>query len=393
MVHEFIRRSVNTPASSFRVGLDGRAFSSPAAGVRRYVTELTAAMIAIDGSPELVAIGAGRDAQVPHGVVRIPAASILPTNLGWSIDGLPRACRRAGLHVFHAPAYTAPLWGVRPLLVTIHDVCYARHPEWYPYHSDPVRRAFYRRSAVAADVVITDSEFSRREIQAAYGIPGERIRVIPLGVGAPFGTAGADTNRTELRKRTMLHVGDLHARRNIGVLVEALALLRADAQMHDVDLVLAGVDRGSLATLLTRADALGLSGAIRAIPDCTDDTLADLMRQSALLAYPSLYEGFGLPTVEAMACGAPVVASNAASLPEVVGDAGLLVDPRDVRAWRDALSAVLTSPERAASMRQAGLARAATFTWNRTAMETLAVYRSLGRVQHADGRQEISQTS
>ena len=106
----------------------------------------------------MLAIGAGEQQQLPRGVRGIGARSWVPTNLGWSVDGLPRAARRMAFDVFHAPAYTAPLWGVHPLVVTLHDVSYERRPEWYPYRGDRLRRWFYRRSALSADLVITDSD-------------------------------------------------------------------------------------------------------------------------------------------------------------------------------------------------------------------------------------------
>lgn len=360
-----------------RIAFDGHAFSSPAGGVRRYVSELARALAELP-DVHMLAIGAEPQASLPGGVRGVPAASWVPTNLGWSVDGLPRAARRTPFDVFHAPAYTAPLWGVHPYVVTLHDVSYERRPEWYPYRVDRVRRWFYRRSAVRADLVITDSQFSRLEIEAAYGIPAERIRVIPLGVGAPFLVADARAVAPPDDGSVILHVGDLHPRRNVGVLVEALALLRrrGDALKHTV-LVLAGADRGSGAAVQARADALGLGSAVHRVAAADDATVVAWMRRASLLAYPSLYEGFGLPALEAMAAGTPVVASTAASIPEVVGEAGLLVDPSDVRAWYDALAAVLESPSRRAQMREAGVARAATFTWRRTARATCDVYREL----------------
>ena len=326
----------------------------------------------------MVAIGAGEPQPLPRGVRGVHARSWVPTNLGWSLDGLPRAARRTAFDVFHAPAYTAPLWGVHPLVVTLHDVSYERRPEWYPYRVDRVRRWFYRRSALSADLVITDSDFSRREIEAAYGIHADRIRVVPLGVGSPFVAAQPVAPQPQSDGPVILHVGDLHARRNVGVLVEALALLhrRDDALKHTV-LVLAGVDRGSGAVIRARADVLGVTSAVRFVTVADDATVVGWLRRASLLAYPSLYEGFGLPALEAMATGTPVVASTAASIPEVVGQAGVLVDPSDVRAWYEALVAVLGSPSRAAQMREAGLARAATFTWRRTAIATREVYREL----------------
>lgn len=357
---------------SFNIGLDGRAFSSPAGGVRRYITELVAALRAVDPAVDLVAVGGLSGCDIPAGVRVVSASSWIPTNLGWSIEGLPRAYRHLDLDVFHAPAYTAPLWGVHPLVVTLHDVSYERHPEWYPYRLDPFRRAFYRLSALAADTVITDSEFSRQEIHAAYGIGVEKIVVVPLGVGTPFTPAD---DRAPAAAPTILHVGDLHVRRNVGVLVDALAALRQQSGLHETTLVLAGTDRGSATPLLAQATRLHVDNAIRFVPRPDDRAVLELMHTASVFAYPSRYEGFGLPALEAMACGLPVVASNAASIPEVVGDAGLLVDPHDVSAWQQALTAVLTSSERTAAMRDAGIRRAATFTWERTARETLAVYR------------------
>jgi glycosyltransferase involved in cell wall biosynthesis len=364
-------------STPLRVGIDGHAFNSPAGGVRRYVNELTRACLQVAPDVEFIAIGAGAGS-LPSGLSDLPAQSWLPSNLGWCLDGLPRAYRRATLDLFHAPAYTAPLWGVHPLVVTIHDVSYERHPEWYPYRSDRVRRWFYRRSARSADLVITDSEFSRKEIEAAYGIGPDRIRVVPLGVGLPFTPAAEPAHSgPPLDGRFILHVGDLHPRRNVGVLVEALALLRASDELKDTGLVLVGTDRGSAAAITAHAAALGISGALRFVIDSSDTQVVNLMRRASAFAYPSLYEGFGLPALEAMACGAPVVASSASSIPEVVGDAALLVDPGDVRGWYQALAAILGSHERAAQLRASSLARAAGFTWQRTAMQTSEVYRSL----------------
>ncbi len=380
------RTSLDMP---LRVGLDGHAFTSPAGGVRRYVHELTRALVELDAGLEVVGVGAPDANRLPPGVEARVASGWLPTNLGWSIDGLPRAIRKLDIHLFHAPAYTAPLWGVHPLALTIHDVSYERHPEWYPYAIDPVRRWFYRRSAGIADVVITDSEFSRREVEAAYGLDRDRLRVVPLGVGAPFRPDAHDQPAASIRSGsppTILHVGDLHPRRNVGVLLEALRLLRdRHPELGTTKLVLAGTDRGSVAALEAHATELGVAAAVRFVFAAEDAVVVRLMREASVFGYPSLYEGFGLPVLEAMACGTPVIASTAASIPEVVGDAGLLVDPRDPRAWSEAIASVLTSAERAGDLRRAGLSRAATFTWRRTAAQTLEVYRSVvGRAKARD---------
>jgi glycosyltransferase involved in cell wall biosynthesis len=209
-----------------RIGFDGRALGSPAAGVRRYARELFTALATLNGDMEIVAVGAPSSAALPPGVSGAPPAPSLPSNAGWMLTGLPLAARRAGVDLFHAPAYTVPIASPRPLVVTIHDVSYERHPEWYPYRRDPMRRSFYRWCARAADRVITDSTFSRSEIAAAYDIPVERIDVVPLAA-APVFVAGAPLPLpVGVPPRYLLHVGDLHRRRNLGVIARALTALR-----------------------------------------------------------------------------------------------------------------------------------------------------------------------
>jgi alpha-1,3-rhamnosyl/mannosyltransferase len=360
-----------------RVGFDARALVSPAAGVRRYTRELFGAMAAIDGV-EVIAAGARSGADLPPGVTCMRAGFTLPTNAGWMLTGLPQAARAARVDVFHAPAYTAPLGGPRPLVLTIHDISYERHPEWYPYRRDPVRRAFYRWSARAADRIITDSEFSRQEIVAGYGLASERIEVVPLAASPSFrpgppAPAGASPY--------VLHVGDLHLRRNLDVAVRALLQVRTRrSDLEDLRLVLAGVDRGAATGLhATAAHSAGGQGLVEFAGRVDDGRLLELYRGAAALLYPSLYEGFGLPLLEAMACGTPVIGARAASIPEVTGGAAILLDPHDVAAWADAIEAVLDGPV-AARLREAGLRRAAELTWRRTAEATIDVYeRALGR--------------
>jgi hypothetical protein len=195
-----------------KVALDGRAFDSPAGGVRRYVNELFAAVARVAPEVTVTAIG-GRSAT--SAMRHRAGGPSLPTNLGWCATGLPLAARSVEFDVFHAPAYTAPLWGVRPLVITIHDVSYARHPEWSPHPGGigPIRQWFYRTSALRATRVITDSEFSASEITAAYSIPADRIDVVPLGVSPRF-----HQDLTVPRERCVLHVGDIHPRRHLGLL-------------------------------------------------------------------------------------------------------------------------------------------------------------------------------
>jgi glycosyltransferase involved in cell wall biosynthesis len=363
-----------------RIGFDGRAFSSPAAGVRRYAFELTRALIDEGSRCELIAVGLDRPELAPLGVTAVPSRFSLPSNLGWASVGLPLAARGTSFDVFHAPAYTAPLLGLRPCVVTVHDVSYARAPEDYPYKLDRIRSWFYRQSAVRATAIITDSKFSQSEITAAYGIPPERITVVPLGVGPPFrvredGAPGAPLP-TGIRRPFVLHVGALHRRRRPELQLEAVLRLRArHPALSALQLVLVGHDHGCGARLQRHAEAVGAAGAMYLAGVVPEDHLVELLQQASALVYASRYEGFGLPLLEAMACGTPIVAMRLGPVDEVVGDAGVLLgDAAGAPELADALEALLLSPARARSIREAGIRRAASFTWRQTASATLAVY-------------------
>jgi glycosyltransferase involved in cell wall biosynthesis len=362
---------------TLRVGIDGRAWTSQAAGIRRYVSGLVPALLELGQALEIVALG-GSEKAIPRGIARIDEPPHPPTNLGWTAVGLPWAASRAGVDLIHAPAYTAPLASRVPTVLTIHDVSYERHPEWYPYRRDSIRRAFYRRSARSAAQIVTDSEFSAGEITAAYGIPRARITVAPLGVSHVFVPQAPGSTRelpAGVPPAFLLHVGDLHERRNVGVVVQALIDATKEGTLNGrISLVLAGVDRGTGDAVRDLAAAASMPDLVICLGAVPEDCLIALYRQAAALVYPSRYEGFGLPVLEAMACGTPVIASRAASMPEVIGEAGILLDPDDVRAWSNAIVNVLTDEVLRGRMRANGLARATEFTWARTARLTYDAY-------------------
>lgn len=361
-----------------RVGFDGHAFSSPAAGIRRYSTELVRALVALGEPLEVVALGGDAD-RMPPGIERVAEAAHPPSNAGWTLIGLPRTAARARVDLIHAPAYTAPFWANVPVVLTIHDVSYEVHPEWYPYRRDWLRRFFYRRSAMGATRVLTVSSFSASEITTAYSIPPARITIAPLGVHGVFGAGDPNVPvdlPTNVTEPFLLHVGDIHERRNLPVVVDALL----EARRHfgaaaAMSLVLAGVDRGVTEGLCAMAAEAGSPDAVVALGPVSEDRIHALYRGAVALVYPSLYEGFGLPLIEAMASGTPVLASHEASIPEVLGGAGLLLDARDVSAWRDAIIRIVNDEALRRDLQARGLARAATYTWQRTAQITLKVYR------------------
>jgi glycosyltransferase involved in cell wall biosynthesis len=375
-------------AGVLRVGVDGRAFSSPAGGVRRYVSELYTAIAAHHPDVDVVAIGAPADAEMPAGIQRRNAITF-PTNLGWMAASIPLAARGAALDVYHAPAYTAPLWGVHPQVLTIHDVSYERRPEWNAYRNDPVRRLFYRASALVADRILTDSAFSRTEITAAYGIPERRIDVVPLAASqvftpGPFDPAGIGDR---VRPPYALHVGDLHIRRNVCTALAAiLNARRLRPGTAGLSLVCAGVDRGTRDALMAQARDAGDPDALVILGPVPEADLVNLYRGAAVLVYPSRYEGFGLPILEAMQCGVPVLGSCAASIPEVIGEAGILLDELNVEQWTTAITAVVTDSRVRADLSKKSIERAAQYSWARTARESVAAFRAAAADPRRSGR-------
>jgi glycosyltransferase involved in cell wall biosynthesis len=289
----------------------------------------------------------------------------------WEQAVLPVRAARCAL--LYSPANLAPLASTRSVLV-IHDLAALRHPEAY----SPAYRAYQRLMLPAlarrARLLITVSDFSRRELVEFVGVPPERIEVIPGGVDERFGPAAqADTDTVRahyrLERPYALAVGTLSARKNLDVLEEAAREL----DRHGIELVLAGSERGYLRSGPVTLRRLGY---------VLDRHLPGLYAGALALAMPSRYEGFGLPCLEAMACGTPVVASRSGALPETVGDAGLLVDPDDRDAFAKALLTAACDEPLRERLTLAGRERAAAFPWTRTAELTDA---TLGRLLCSSG--------
>jgi glycosyltransferase involved in cell wall biosynthesis len=263
------------------------------------------------------------------------------------------AQRRPG--VFFSPGFNPPLLCSAPLVFTIHDLIQIRMPGvatlakrlYYEAVVKPACRRAYR--------VLTVSEWSRAQIVEWAGIPCERVVNVGNGVGAPF---EADGPRYQPGFPYVLYVGNSRPHKNLGRLLCAFRDLRSP----ELRLIIAGALNVEVELLL---DQLGIRARTRILAGVGDEELAGLYRGARLVALPSLIEGFGLPGLEAMACGAPVVASRATALPEVVGDAAWLVDPLDVRDIRCAMERVMSDSELRSAMRARGIARARCFSWNR----------------------------
>jgi glycosyltransferase involved in cell wall biosynthesis len=291
---------------------------------------------------------------------------------------LPRAAALHGVDLVHSLASTAPAWGDFKRVVTIHDLIYRAHPEGHVGLRSLGMRVLVPLAARTADRIVTDSESTRRDVEKYLGTPPDKVDVVPLGTGVTFD--GEPMPEAELRAKhglgdrpVLLTVSAQRPVKNHGRLIDGLALISAERRPL---LVLAGpsYDDDYGAELRQRARTGGVEGDVRWLGWTTDAELEGLYSLATAFVFPSLYEGFGLPVLEAMRRGVPVACSNRSSLPEVAGDAALMFDPEDPRAIAAAIEEIRTDPGEAELMRAAGRAQAERFTWTATARGTIAAY-------------------
>ena len=281
--------------------------------------------------------------------------------------------------VYHEPNYLAYRFS-GPSVVTAHDASWVRHPETHPADRLDAIGRYFHRSLEAASAVLTDSEFVKQEMVELFGVAPEKIFPILLGVSPEFSPRAPAECDTFLADHGLAHgqyvlsVGTLEPRKNIPTLIDAYSMLPADLQQR-FPLVLVGMRGWLTSGLEARMKPLVERGVIKPLGYVADEMMPLIYSGAAAFVFPSLYEGFGLPPLEAMACGTPVISSRSSSLPEVVGDAGVLVDPMNVDALAESLRRVLEDRAFAEVLAQQGIKRAAGFSWKKTAAETIAVYR------------------
>ncbi|HLH13600.1 MAG TPA: glycosyltransferase family 1 protein [Solirubrobacteraceae bacterium] len=295
---------------------------------------------------------------------------------------LPALAARARVDLVHSLASTAPTWGRFRRVVTVHDLIYARFPEAHAGIRDKGMRLLVPAGVRRSHRVMADSQSTREDLVSLLGVDGGRIDVVPLGLGSlrreqPLAEAETRARFDLGERRVLLSLSAKRPHKNLAALIGALA--RMPAERRPV-LVLPGYPTAHERELRERARSAGVAADVRFPGWVSAAEIEGLWAIAAAFVFPSLYEGFGLPVLEAMARGVPVACSDAASLPEVAGDAALLFDPREEPAIAAALERLLGEEALVARLRAAGLARAREFTWERTARLTLESYaRALGR--------------
>lgn len=305
----------------------------------------------------------------------------------WNHVCLPLAVRRQHFDLLHAPAFTVPFGCPCPTVVTIHDLSFLMHP----HHFSPGWRTYATQMLPgvlrSAGGIICVSGSTKRDLLRFFPVADEKVHVVHNGLDhTRFNTDAkldCDWARSAgIRKPYILHVGSLMERKNIPVLLRAAARLRDTGGFAGYQLVLAGKEAPGLAGAGAINDTIEhcrLQDTVLKVGHVPDDKLAGLYAGAALLVMPSMYEGFGLPVLEAMATGTPVITSNVSSLPEVAGNAALLVAPGDEPALGESIHAVLVDGALREDLRRKGLTQAQKFSWQRAAEETIAVYRSVAK--------------
>lgn len=384
-----------------RIGIDARFLTHPQpGGFKTYTEQLIRALLEVDPDNEYILyvdrppIAEMITPLAPHATVRVVPGTAPFIGMPWREQiGLAMQARRDRIDVLHALCLTAPVNAPCPLVVTIHDTIWM-FPHRFTRQQQRVRRSlmdlYYRyvpkMAARRARAVITVSCDARAAIVQYLGIPAHRVFVTYEAAASIYRTRdralaiNAVHERFGLSKGFILALGSADPRKNISTLIRAYAHVPEHMRIH-YELAIVWTHPLLAESILAEARVRGVEGQLRFLRQVSNDDLVNLYNAAALFVFPSRYEGFGLPILEAMACGAPVVAANNSSIPEVAGEAALLVDAESPLSIARAIERLLNDASLRDELRARGMQRAASFSWQRCARETIAVYQkcSIGR--------------
>jgi len=371
------------------IGIDYTAAARQGAGIGRYTRELISALLALESAHQYV-IFAATGGLEPGTWEPQPGPNVHLRTLPLTDEWLARLWHRLRLpipvefvtgllDVFYSPDFVLPpTRRATRTLLTVHDLSFMHYPEAFV---PPLRRYLERvvpRSIARADLVLADSAHTRSDIVSLFNAPPDKVQVLYSGVHSRFCPEPAPGERERLRERYnigdqpyILSIGTVQPRKNYVRLIQAFAHLQT-CKPANLQLLIGGGRGWLYQDIFAEAEKHG--DCVRLLGFVDDADLPALYRNAALFAFPSLYEGFGLPVLEAMACGLPVVCSNGSSLPEVAGDAALLVDPHDTGALAQAMARALEDADLRREMIERGFAQAGRFTWEQSARQLLAAF-------------------
>jgi glycosyltransferase involved in cell wall biosynthesis len=363
-----------------RIGIDARLVYYSQAGIGQYILHLVDALARIDSDNEYVLLQSRKDETTILEQPNFRRVSLwTPSHHRLERYSLNVELMRLGLDVLHSPDFIPPHRPSCRSVITVHDLAFLLYPHFLTKES--ARYYGHIDNAVRwTDHIIAVSESTKRDTVDHLGVPEDKITVVHEAANPIFRPISQEEarqqvqNRHGLECRFILFVSTIEPRKNVPTLMRALWQL-AECYKEDVHLVLAGGKGWLYEDAFVAVDELKLDDRVHFVGRVSSEDLLYLYNAAELLAHPAFYEGFGLPPLEAMACGLPVIVSNVSSLPEVVGDAGVLVDPHDVDELTVAMWRVLTDEELRREMIEKGLRQAARFSWDRAASETLEIYR------------------
>ncbi len=369
------------------IGVEGRTLQGKRYGVARYLLNLLKELVSLGGDEEYVVYLSEPIEPLPFASprLRLRVLSHAP-GLTWRHLRLPMAMRREGVDVHFSPSYFLPLLKVCPSVVVVHDLTFKVHPEWFAADRRFLFDDLFWREVRRAERIVTVSEHSKSDIVRILGVEPSRVTVIPGAPDELFRPVRDESllsgirDRFGLRPGFLFTVGSIHTRRNLERLIEAAS--RAERELgQELQLLILGTPAPFTPPVDIRGTALrcGMEGRVLRLEYVSEEELLLLYNACGLFVYPSLYEGFGLPVVEAMACGVPVACSRTTSLPEVGGEAVAYFDPLDVEEMAGVLAALLSDEAERRRLGEAGMRRASLFSWRRSAEETLTVFREVSR--------------
>lgn len=364
-----------------KIGINGRFLAAKRTGVQRAAYNLIRALIAMDRINEYVLFTTSDQADNPdwnYPNVQVVTSRIKEgeslRNYFWEQFTLPRLARRYRVDVLHSPANLGPLFYRGRSVVHIHDLCFIVNPQWYSFTFRTVYNFLVPRLARRAAKVITNSNNSRNDLLQFCNLTAERVAQVYWGVDELFLNPPTDTASSSPIEIDdyILYVGSLEPRKNIGNLLEAYEQLRRQHPQLRTKLVLIGGESPVFAEVTLRVKEFKEDVLFKGFVN--DELLRDYYQRARLFVYPSLYEGFGLPPLEAMASGVPVVTSMTSSIPEVVGDAALMVNPHDISQLASTMYLALVDESLRTELRARGRKQVAKFNWQRVARNTLSAY-------------------
>jgi glycosyltransferase involved in cell wall biosynthesis len=366
-----------------RVGIDNRLAYYRMGGIAQYTLQLIEALAEVPGQESFIIFHSRKDSRshLPSDSTRFSLANLsTPCHHRFERWALAAELIPYRLDVHHSPDFIPPLGGAKRRIITVHDLTFLHYPEFLT----PDSKRYYNEqigwAVTEADHISADSNATREDLINLLGVPAGKVTTIYLAASAihtAYYTEEEISSTLEeyhLPEGFILSVGTLEPRKNLPTLIHAYYHWRRDYRA-DLPLVIVGGRGWLYEEIFETIRSLKLSDDVHFLEGVNDVRLAHLYRAAGVLAFPSYYEGFGLPALEAMHAGCPVIASNRGSLVEVVGDAALLMDPDDTAGWTDAINRVLTDSGLANRLAKTGYLQAQKFTWAKTAEATLALYR------------------